>query len=151
MTVRKNAQRDYDIFVRRKNGETLSSLAKEFGLSVERIRQIIKKVMYECEMAKRYSEFKENINESLMGVDVLIIRYGAFIERHVIIRAYNALRYATPCVDYTKWNFENFLKKANLLSYDQLLKCRNIGVKTADFITMVKRDFAPKTNTIVKD
>lgn len=143
MPKRKNEQRDYDIYVRRMNGETIASLAKEFGLSKQRIVQIVDKVKYDCEIAKKYSEARANNFMKLKGIDILMARYSAFVEQHIIVRAYNALRYAKPCDDYEKWNFERFLEKVNILSHEQLLKCRNIGVKTADFIMMVKNDFAP--------
>lgn len=142
MAKRKNEQRDYDIYVRRINGETITSLAKEFGLSKQRIVQIVDKVKYNCEIAKKYSEARANNFMKLKGIDILMARYSAFVDQHIIVRAYNALRYAKPCDDYKKWNFERFLEKVNDLSYEQLLKCRNIGVKTADFIMIVKKDFA---------
>lgn len=143
MAKKKNEQRDYGIYVRRMNGETIASLAKEFGLCRQRIVQIVDKTKHDCEVAKKYSEAKTNNFKGLKGIDILMARYNAFVDQHVIVRAYNALRYAKPCDDYKKWNFERFLEKVNDLSYEQLLKCRNIGVKTADFIMIVKKDFAP--------
>lgn len=142
MAKRKNEHRDYDIYVRRMNGETIASLANEFGLSKQRIVQIVDKVKYDCEIAKKYSDARANNFMKLKGIDILMARYSAFVEQHIIVRAYNSLRYAKPCDDYEKWNFERFLEKAKLYSHEQLLKCRNIGVKTADFIMMVKEDFA---------
>lgn len=142
MAKRRNEQRDYDIYVRRMNGETIASLAKEFGLSKQRIVQIVDKIKYDHDIAKKYTEVRANNFMKLKSIDILMARYSAFAERHIIIRAYNALRYAKPCDDYEKWNFERFLEKANDMDYDQLLNCRNIGVKTADFIMMVKNDFA---------
>lgn len=143
MAIRRNAQRDYDIYVRRMNGETITSLAKEFGLCRQRISQIVDKTKHDCEVTKKYSEAKTNNFEDLKGIDILMARYSAFVGQGLIVRAYNALRIAKPYDDYDKWNFERFMEKANLYSYEQLLKCRNIGVKTADFIMMVKEDFAP--------
>ena len=142
MAIRRNAQRDYDIYVRRMNGETVTSLAKEFGLCRQRIIQIVDKTKHDCEVAKKYSESKTNNFEGIKGIDILMARYSGFDEQGLIVRAYNALRIAKPYDDYDEWNFERFMEKANLYSYEQLLKCRNIGVKTADFIMMVKEDFA---------
>lgn len=142
MAIKRNAQRDYDIYVRRMNGETITSLAKEFGLCMQRIVQIVDKTKHDCEVAKKYSEAKENNFKGLKGIDILMARYSAFVDQWLIVRAYNALRIAKPYDDYDEWNFERFMEKANLYSYERLLKCRNIGVKTADFIMMVKEDFA---------
>lgn len=142
MAIRKNEQRDYGIYVRRMNGETVTSLAKEFGLCKQRIIQIVDKTKHDCEVAKKYPEAKTNNFEGLKGIDILMARYSSFVERGLIVRAYNALRIAKPYDDYDEWNFERFMEKANLYSYEQLLKCRNIGIKTADFIVMVKEDFA---------
>lgn len=142
MAIRRNAQRDYDIYIRRMNGETIASLAKEFGLCRQRMIQIVDKTKHDCEVVKKYSEVKTNNFEDLKGIDILMARYSAFVEQGLIVRAYNALRIAKPYNDYNEWNFEKFMEKANRLSYEQLLKCRNIGVKTAEFITMVKEDFA---------
>lgn len=142
MAKRRNGQRDYDIYVRRMNGETIASLAKEFGLSKQRIVQIVDKTKHDCEVAKKYSEAKTNNFENLKGIDILMARYSAFVDQGLIVRAYNALRIAKPYNDYNEWNFEKFMEKANLYSYERLLKCRNIGVKTAGFITTVKEDFA---------
>lgn len=142
MAIRRNAQRDYDIYVRRMNGETITSLAKEFELCMQRIVQIVDKTKHDCEVAKKYSEAKENNFKGLNGIDILMARYSAFVEQGVIVRAYNALRIAKSYNDYGEWSFERFMEKANLYSYEQLLKCRNIGVKTAEFITMVREDLA---------
>ena len=150
MAIRRNTQRDYDIYVRRMNGETITSLAKEFGLCRQRIIQIIDKTKHDCEVAKKYSEAKTNNFEGLKGIDILMARYSAFVEQGLIVRAYNALRIAKPYDDYDEWNFERFMEKTNLLSYEQLLKCRNIGVKTAEFIKMVKDDFASETTPIIE-
>ena len=142
MAKKRNEQRDYDIYVRRMNGETTTSLAKEFGLCRQRIIQIVDKVKYNCEVAKKYQEAKTNNFEGLKGIDILMARYSAFVEQGLIVRAYNALRIAKPYDDYDGWSFEKFMEKANNLGYEQLLNCRNIGAKTAYFIMMVKNDFA---------
>lgn len=142
MAIKRNASRDYDIYVRRMNGETITSLAKEFGLCKQRIIQIVNKTKHDCEIAQKYSEARVNDFKDLKGIDILMARYSALVEQGLIVRAYNALRIAKPYNDYDEWNFEKFMEKAKLLGYEQLLKCRNIGVKTADFIMMVKEDFA---------
>ena len=146
MAIRRNESRDYDIYVRHMNGENAVSLGKEFGISRSRIIQIVYDVKHECELAKRYSEARYRNYKGLNGLDTLLARYGAFVNKNVIIRAFNALRVAKPCNSKEEWqnvSINDFLKKADSFSYDQLLKCRNIGVKSAEFIEMVKKDFAP--------
>ena len=142
MAKLRNAQRDYDMYVRYMNGETQSSLARYFGLSRCRIHQIVTRQEKMIEMAKLYEEIKKNNKNIDRGIDELFIRYGAFVDKGLIARAWNVIRIAQPRQNYGEMKFSDFLEKVSKLNYTKMMHLRNCGVKTANFLTKVKEDYS---------
>lgn len=103
--MRKHEQRDNEIYARRKAGRTYKSLSSEFGISLERVRQI-------CEKAKRREEREEKGNE--FDNRICSLNHG--------IRIYNAL------VRGGVRTFEDLRK----YSADDLLRFRAMGKVCVD-------------------
>lgn len=150
MAKKRNAQRDYDMYVRYKNGETQSSLARYFGLSRCRVNQIITMQERLTQMTKLFEEAKNNHTDIDRGIDELMIRYGAFVDQGLIVRAWNVIRIAKPQQSYGAMTFRDFLHKVRNLNYTQMMHLRNCGVKTASFLSKVKADYLQDESSHLK-
>jgi len=128
--------RDWEIYTRNCNGETVSSIAKDYNLSRERVRQIC----FEQNALNR-QKFADSVNygrprESELYKWIMIRVYPKPCDSSIRVRAYNAVRLAwnrshentgIPTVEY-------------LISFDNasIRKLRGVGPTTAQFLISVR-------------
>ncbi len=114
------SERNIDIFVKYYNGRTLDSLAEEYGVTRERIRQI----------AKKSIRYIKCLGHNDIGIN----------DMKLSTRAYRALVRYMACEEGHKFTFNySYPESCPVLSVDKvlelynsgkLLKIRNLGIKS---------------------
>jgi hypothetical protein len=142
-------KRNLEIYDKRKEGWTFRKLSSEFGLSLERIRQIcVKAGRIEESLGKDYLEAVKNGTPrpapvdcpKLMGPVNYVERLFPNEDHNLIVRAINCVgrkfRYEYP--DLNK-DYRIFLKVLDTMSLKEILTMRNCGVKTAELLLDIQK------------
>lgn len=135
------AERNMDIYKKRKEGAKLSSLATEYGITSERIRQIIKKqqrIIDGIEMRERKKGDFKNLEDLDWPFYNWVLSLAFFDENNkTYIRALNCFyRYAVlpkfKGSEYYKMTVRDVLPIIVNVDPADVIKWRGIGVKSFD-------------------
>lgn len=142
-------KRNLDIYDKRKEGWTLDKLAKEFSLSVERIRQICYKAgKIEESLGHEYMEAVVNGTPKPIRIDQpRLLSPWEYIQvlfpevhHNLIVRATNCVgrKFIKQYPDMYK-DYRIFLRALDTMSVEEIMRMRNCGAKTTEFLLGVQK------------
>lgn len=131
-----NNPRNRAIYALRKDGTSYRKLASQYNLSVERVRQIC----FKMERIEKYIKNPPEKTEELVNpVNYLLSKYSDEEGHNQIVRGVNCI--CRTMIKQGRDNYRDyreFLKALATMSYDDCLKMRNCGIKTAEMLMRIK-------------
>lgn len=141
------SERNMEIYKRRKDGQALKSIAEEYKLSRERVRQICFEVECDLKRIERGEPPRKPIREDSDLYQTIMA--NPLRRRHTIqMRAFNCL-YREWCRRHGyKAGFPNlqFFKE---LSYQEICDMQNAGPKTISYLTDLKLYMAEANGGVI--
>ena len=130
--------RNREIHRLHKDGKmTYHEIARRFELSVSRVHQIFKKME---RLIEHESRPIDTTNEPVGSAEYLISRYKDRFSQAILVRAVGCIALVTGGIRHSPVTKDHreFLKAIAGLSFEDCMKLRNCGAKTAEAMMAIK-------------